>query len=110
MAQHKVAGAGTGKPASHPEFGRYFTLAIPEITTQKDLVLAIREGRVLPVESAGDGFAPIEAAMRPRNDNNRDRSNQRGGRDRNRQGRPGNDKRGRPNRNNDSRPDHSADE
>ena len=98
MAQRKVAGAGTGMPADHAEVGRYFTLAIPEITSQDDLVAAIRGGQVLPVESAGDGFAPIEAAMRPRNENRRDRNDRRGGRDRNRGGR-GNDKRRRPDRN-----------
>jgi len=91
MAQRKVAGAGTGMPADHAEFGRYFTLAIPEIANQQDLVAAIRDGQVLPVESAGDGFAPIEAAMRPRRENRPDGRGDRGGR--------GNDNRRRPDHN-----------
>ena len=78
MSQRKVAAAGTGSGVDHPQFGRYFTLAIPEITTQEDLVVAIRDGRVLPVESSGNGFKPIEAAMRPRDDNRRGHSDGRG--------------------------------
>lgn len=105
MAQRKAAGAGTGMPADHAELGRYFTLAIPEIASQEDLVAAIRDGQVLPVESAGDGFAPIEAAMRPRREKRPDGRGERGGRDRNRGGRDRN--RGGRGNDNRRRPDHN---
>lgn len=100
MAQRKTAAAGTGATADHSEFGRYFSLVISKVDEQGELVEAIRNGQILPVESASGEFAPIEAPSRPRGEGRRDNSDRRGGRDRNR-GR-GRDKR-RGNRDNNAR-------